>query len=161
MAIAAWGSTRGRRVPVYIAGGLLMTIAHAVFGLLQTPLLLCIGMFAIVFPLPIANVPFFSMLQSKVPPDLQGRVFALVNQLSGGLRPIGMLLIGPLADQVIEPAVGTPAWEPFAPFFGNSAGAGIGLIFTITGLVMVALNLLLIAIPSVRTMEQDLPDYEA
>ena len=47
-----------------------------------------------------------SIIQLKVPPDLQGRIFALLFQLMYIATPLALLLTGPLVDHVLEPAVG-------------------------------------------------------
>ena len=41
-----------------------------------------------------------AMLQSTVPPEMQGRVFATQNSLVMAMGPLGLALLGPLADEV-------------------------------------------------------------
>jgi len=90
---------------------------------------------------------------------VQGRVFGVIDQIVMLLTPIAYLFAGPLADQVFEPLVATPAWEPFAPFFGAGAGAGMGLLFAISGLLTFATVVLARFNQTVWTMETTLPDY--
>jgi DHA3 family macrolide efflux protein-like MFS transporter len=45
-------------------------------------------------------VPMEAILQSAVPPEMQGRVFAARNSLFMGVGPLGFLILGPLADVV-------------------------------------------------------------
>ena len=45
-----------------------------------------------------ANGPFFAILQSTVPPEMQGRVFTVLMSVSMAAAPIGLALAGPLAD---------------------------------------------------------------
>lgn len=45
-----------------------------------------------------ANGPFFAILQSTVPPEMQGRVFTVLMSVSMASAPIGLALAGPLAD---------------------------------------------------------------
>jgi hypothetical protein len=75
------------------------------------------------------------------------------------LIPISYLLVGPLADQVFEPAVGTPGWQTVAPLVGDGAGSGYGLLMLIAGAVLVVTTAIVYAIPRVRHMEAELPDY--
>jgi hypothetical protein len=110
-------------------------------------------------PLPFVNAAFFSMLQIKVPPDLQGRVFAVVTQLAMLLSPVANLLAGLIADHVAEPAVGGPGWQVVAPLVGNQHGAGMGLIALSCGLVLSLLTIVVYAVPAIRHIERDLPDY--
>ena len=46
-----------------------------------------------------ANGPFFAILQSVVPPMMQGRVFTVLMSISMSAAPIGLALAGPLADR--------------------------------------------------------------
>lgn len=47
---------------------------------------------------PLANGPLFAMLQSKVAPEMQGRVFSMIGSLAGLAAPIGTALAAPVAD---------------------------------------------------------------
>jgi DHA3 family macrolide efflux protein-like MFS transporter len=46
-----------------------------------------------------ANGPFFAILQSIVPPEMQGRVFTVLMSVSMMIAPFGLALAGPLADR--------------------------------------------------------------
>jgi MFS transporter, DHA3 family, macrolide efflux protein len=48
----------------------------------------------------LANGPFFAVLQSVVPPTLQGRVFTVLMSISMSAAPIGLAVAGPLADRL-------------------------------------------------------------
>lgn len=156
--IGLWGGTRPR-IHTIVISAIAIFAALSLFGTLRHPALLCLGMFAITFPLPIGNAPFFSMLQAKVPADLQGRVFAVVMQISSLFRPVGLLLIGPLVDRVAEPAVGKSGWDAVAPIVGDGTGAGMGLILFVAGGTMAIMTLLFYLLPTVRSIEATLPDY--
>ncbi len=153
-----WGGTRPRIHTIMPA--LLMTSAGMIFiGIGQTPLILATAMFFAFLPLPMVNAAFMSIMQLKVAPDVQGRVFALIGQISMALLPVSALLSGPLADRVFEPAVSQPGWQIVAPLVGYEAGAGIGLMFVVVGLVMVTLTAFVYALPAMRRLEATLPDF--
>ena len=139
----------------------LASLLIILFGMAQTPIALVGAAFVMLMPLPATNSAFMSILQEKVAPDVQGRVFALVNQIALILAPLSNLLIGPLVDQVFEPAVRQSGWERIAPFVGSEAGAGIGLLFVFAGVGAAILSLIAYAQPSIRTAEHKLPSYEA
>ncbi len=56
-----------------------------------------------------ANGPFFAILQSVVPPSMQGRVFTVLMSVSISATPIGLALAGPLADRSGR-AIMVPSW---------------------------------------------------
>jgi DHA3 family macrolide efflux protein-like MFS transporter len=49
---------------------------------------------------PLVNGPIFALLQEKIAPEMQGRVFTLVSALAGLISPIGMALAAPVADNL-------------------------------------------------------------
>lgn len=156
--VGIWGGTK-QRVHTIMPAAILLGIFIMLYGMAQSvPFLMLISFLALI-PNPFINALFMSILQAKVAPDVQGRVFAVISQLAMLMMPISMLMAGPLADQVFEPMVGTAAWTPFAPFFGTEPGAGIGLMFGISGLLSAVVSVVMYLNPSVRQLETSLPDY--
>lgn len=155
-----WGGTKPR-IHTILPGIIVGAFFLAVIGVSQSVLLLAVLLFLMMLPIPMINAAAMSLMQSKVAPDIQGRVFAAMGQISMVLIPISYLVVGPLADTVFEPAVGMAGWERVAPLVGDSAGAGMGLIMLIAGSLLVVTTVLVYAIPRVRHMEAELPDYVA
>lgn len=158
IAIGVWGAGRFR-IHLIMLGILFGSFFLALVGISRTPLALGVTLFALTLPMPMVNAVFTSIIQAKTPPDIQGRVFATLGQISMLLIPLAYLVVGPLSDQVFESAVGTPGWERVAPLVGSSAGAGMGLIMVIAGVIGFVITALIYAIPRVRSLERDLPDY--
>jgi len=156
--ISVWGGTRPR-IYTIIGSVAAMGIAVMLFGMSQTTAILALTSFFVMFPNMFANVSLQSILQAKVAPDLQGRVFAAIGQMAMLMSPIAYLIAGPLADNVMSPLVSQPQWETVAPFVGSGDGAGIGLLFVLSGIATVVLALSMLFVPSVRNVEADLPDF--
>ncbi|WP_380083583.1 hypothetical protein [Deinococcus lacus] len=53
-----------------------------------------------VFTLPVADTHLSTMLQTQIPPDLQGRVFAVRQMLAQSVSPLSIVLFGGLAGRV-------------------------------------------------------------
>lgn len=101
--------------------------------------------------------------QLKVEPALQGRIFGLQATLQTLSVPVGYLLAGPLADQLLEPAMregGTLA-TIFGGLIGTGPGAGMGLMFFFTAIGGFTIAMIGYLIPAVRNVERDLPDFDA
>jgi DHA3 family macrolide efflux protein-like MFS transporter len=128
-------------------------------GAARTVPTIAASLFLTLFALVFTNAPFWSILQAKIAPDLQGRVFAAYNQVSMLTTPLAALIAGPLADRVFEPARRQPAWQSISWLVGAGAGAGMGLMFVVSGASILALTLAVYAVPSVRRLEADLPDH--
>lgn len=158
MTVAIVGKVRHRMWLIF-GGMLLLGLAMIVYGTARTPVLLGITLALMFFPLPAVGALFATILQNKTPADLQGRVFGAYGQMGMLLTPFSFLITAALVDNVLEPAVGTPGWEVFAPLLGNAPGAGIGLMLVIVGGIIVATTLLVMLQPGIRQLETRLPDY--
>ena len=96
-------------------------------------------------------------------PDVQGRVFAtrrLIAQITG---PLGMLIAGPLADRVFEPAMSANGtWAArFGWLVGTGPGAGMGLMLVFVGLLGTTAGIVGYAVRAIRNIERIMPDHDA
>jgi MFS family permease len=160
LVMTAWGGTRPR-VHTVFPGVAIQGVFLALAGAAQTPVTVAAVFFLFMFTIPIANAATMSIFQAKIAPDLQGRVFAAVAQINGLLTPLVYLAMGPLADKVFEPARRAPVWRLFGWAFGDAPGAGMGLMLAIGGALAFVTALAFYAVPAMRRIESDLPDFEA
>jgi hypothetical protein len=98
--------------------------------------------------------------QSKVAPDVQGRVFATQQMIARAAAPLAYLLAGPLADRLLEPLFSSTGQltENVGQFIGSGPGRGIGFLFILMGIVKMGVVIVGYANPSIRHVEDDLPD---
>ncbi|MEM8536161.1 MAG: MFS transporter, partial [Chloroflexota bacterium] len=161
LVMSAWGGPKERVHGVLLGMIGSFLLGSLVMGISSTVLWWCIGAFCTAFFIPILNGSNQAIWQAKVPPDVQGRVFATRRLIAQVTLPIAMLSAGPLADQLFEPAM-QPDGSGVALFswlVGSGAGAGIALIFVVTSLIGALGALSGYAIPAVRKIETILPDY--
>ena len=157
--IAAWGGTRPRMKTIIVC--LMVTgVMFLFYGLLRTPISISVVLFLLFMNLPIGQTMYISILQVKSPPDLQGRIFALNDQLGFIGSTFSFALTGYLVDHVVNPSVGTRVWAVFQPVVGKGAGAGIGLVQVGTGVIILLATLTFFASAQIRELEAHLPDYE-
>jgi MFS family permease len=156
--IAAWGGTRPR-IHTIFPSMLVTGLMFLVYGMARTPWVLGAALFILMIPLPLSQALIVSILQLKTPPDMQGRIFAVVRQLGFLGATASFLLVGPLVDRVLEPAVGGPGWAWAKPIVGSQPGAGMGLLLVLTGLIILGVTCAVYASPAVRRLEAALPDY--
>jgi len=155
------GGRLGSRMNTVMLGVVAAAFFLGLAGVAREALGLGASLFLMLFALAFTDAPFWSILQAKVAPDLQGRVFAAYLQLIMLLGPLAFLVAGPLADQVFEPARRQPVWRGMGWLVGDRPGAGMGLMFVAAGALVLALSLAVCAIPAVRRLEADLPDHVA
>ncbi len=108
--------------------------------------------------MPIIGGPSLAIWQSKVAPDLQGRVLAVRPLVSSALTPLALLLSGFLADSVFEPAMQGELGRTLEPLLGTGDGRGYALLFVLAGLFTALTGLLGYLLPRSRKVERDLPD---
>jgi len=106
LTLSVWGGFR-RKMLTTLMGLILQGIGTLLIGLAPSSAFgLALGsMFATGFMNVFVNGPFFAMLQAKVAPEMQGRVFMLVGSVCGMMAPLGMAIAGPVAD-----ALGVQFW---------------------------------------------------
>jgi len=91
-----------------------------------------VSMFVFGFMNSIANSSFFSVLQSLIPHEMQGRVFTLIMSSSVAVSPLGLALAGPIVEVT-----------------------GLRFWFVISGFVFMIGSLVGFTVPVVRTLEED------
>jgi MFS family permease len=162
LVMSAWGGTK-RKVHGVLGGWTLSGLFGTVItGLGRTLPVWAAGSFFGAFLVPPINSSNQAIWQAKVAPDLQGRVFATRRLIAWFVNPFAMLLVGPLADNVFEPAMIQGGWlaDTFGWLVGSGSGAGMALIIIFAGLAMSAVGLAGYLVPAVREAEVILPDHE-
>jgi DHA3 family macrolide efflux protein-like MFS transporter len=162
--ITAWGGPKIR-----VRGVLWGWFIAGLFGLVllgstQSVPIWVVSMFLGSFVGPIINSSNQAIWQSKVAPDIQGRVFSarlLIAQVSG---PLAMLLAGPTADRWLEPAMAasnSPLAGTFGWLTGTGPGSGMALMIIFSGLAVTLVAIVGMLNPLVRNVETLLPDHKA
>jgi hypothetical protein len=158
--IGAWGGPKQR------AAGLVGFIALSGLGLLLTGLrasvgVIGVGLFLMMFFIPMAQACSTTLNQSKIEPSIQGRLFAVRGLISQSMMPLAFLMAGPLADRIFGPLM-LPGGALANSFFGNllgvGQGRGVGLLFVLSGLLLVLASGLAWGNPRIRRVETELPD---
>lgn len=157
--LSIWGGTKIRihtiMIGMLITGGFLI-----IFGITRAKVLLFIALFILMMPLPITGALITSIVQVKIPPYMQGRVFALMSQLSFVATPVSFLITGPIVDKILEPNVGKGWWKVLEPMFGVQPGVGMGFLLSFTGLIIITVTIIAYSSPRVRRLEKETKDYE-
>jgi len=160
LAMSAWGGPK-RRVPWVIATIALASLGYLVSGLRASIPLIAAGRFILLFFIPFAAALSQAVFQVKVPPDLQGRVFAIRGMIAMSISPLAHAMSGPLADKVFEPLLskgGALSQTFVGDWLGVGPGRGIGLIMVISCLFLWAQSLLALAHPRIRLVEDEILD---
>lgn len=159
--LSVWSGAR-RRIYSMFAGMTVAGLAAIVISLRANAWLVGMG-------LVVTGISFVFIMgtirviwQTKVAPDMLGRVFGLQIALGVGGQSLGILLAGWLADNIFEPLLtGNGALvASLGAVIGAGPGRGMALMFLLVGLIQLVTVLVSVLMPSVRLLEDRLPDHD-
>jgi len=162
LVMSAWGGPK-RRVHGVLSGWILASLFGVVLmGLGREVIIWSAASFLGSFMTPVINGSNQAIWQSKVPPDLQGRVFSIRRLIAWFVNPLAMLIAGPLADFVLEPAMqtGGSLSAIFGDLVGTGPGTGMSLLFIFCGIAAALVGLAGYAFADVRLAEDRMPDHD-
>jgi MFS family permease len=160
LAVSIWGVPR-RRVATLLAVLVFQALILFLGGAQPSIPLIALATFAFMLSLPVAVTCNQTILQSKIAPAVQGRVFAVAGMVAAGSLPLAALAAGPLADRVFEPLLspgGGLAHTAAGHLLGTGSGRGVGLMFIVLGaLVLITVGIAALN-PRLRNLESEIPD---
>ncbi len=160
--MSAWGGPK-RRMHGALVGWIIYSLfGNILFGLgnglgIWIPAILIAGMGS-----NIGVVTSQAILQVKVAPDVQGRVFSARRMLTWFPDTFTPILGGLLADHIMEPAMQSQNWlsNLFGWMVGTRPGSGMALIMVVFGLLTLMTMMSGYIIPQIRNLEDILPDHD-
>jgi MFS family permease len=165
--VGAWGGFK-RRIHGVLLGWTLSFVGILItgFGRSEPSWMVGIwaaGIFISSLIVSLINGSNQAIWMAKVSVEVQGRVFSARRLIAWFANPLAALIAGPLADHVMEPAMmeGGSGVGAFEWLVGTGPGAGMSLLFILTGLVGLAMSLGSYLIPLIRNVEDILPDHDA
>ncbi|MGD9101362.1 MAG: MFS transporter, partial [Anaerolineae bacterium] len=158
---STWGGPQKGLIRVVI-GGIPLYMSGIMFaGLQPHPAFPALGLAFNVFFVAVVQSISNAIWQLKVAPEVQGRVFSLRYMLASLITPLAYLVAGPLADRVFEPLMqegGALARTVLGDLLGVGPGRGIGLIYVLSGVLVILISLLAYLNPRIRRLEEEVPD---
>ncbi len=157
--VAVWGGTK-RRIYSVFGAHLLVGVGLILFGLRPNLILMTIAGFGISSILPLRDGATEAIWRSKVPPELQGRVFALLQMVGSAAFGLAYLIVGPLGDGIFEPLMDLngPLADSVGRVIGAGDGRGMALCVVLAGALTLAMTVMAILNSRIRQMENQLPE---
>lgn len=154
--LTLWGGPR-RLLRGVFGFETIVCLTTLAIGLTTNPVLLSLSVWLYFSAISLGDGCATALWQRHVPLELQGRVFALREALAVAALPLGLLLVAPLAEFVLEPRLQPGgAWaDGLGAVIGVGPGRGTGLVFVAAGL----LNLLVLVAgwctPRIRQLDEE------
>ena len=159
--MSAWGGPQKQKIPILIVFIGLAVSGLLVSGLRANTLVVSAGRVILLLFIPFASALSQAVFQTKVPADIQGRVFAIRGVIARSMTPIAFVIAGPLADHVFEPLMaerGLLSPTLLGVALGTGTGRGIGLMMIASCIFMWIGSLVAYANPRIRRLEDEIPD---
>jgi len=120
MILSAWGGFK-KNIITTLLGILGLAFGTALIALTPSNMffLAVIGMAISGLMQPMANGPLFAIMQAHVEPEIQGRVFSMLESMVSAMMPISMLIAAPVAEWI-----GIRGWLLFGAVGCLIIGAG-------------------------------------
>ncbi|MGC9088889.1 MAG: MFS transporter [Caldisericia bacterium] len=148
--MTVWGGTK-KKVYSLIGGILLSSVGMIFFGLTKTVIFLSISGFFIMFLNVITNSSSQAIWQSKVPPNLQGRVFSARRVIAQLVGTIPMITSGPIVDKFLYKFFIDS--NKFFNYFGIGKGGALSFLAVFSGILTVIVAIVAFANKLVMNVE--------
>lgn len=157
--MSAWGGPRRRMQGLYFFS-LIQGVSLIVAGWRADLTLIAVAFFFFAASVPFSESCIQILWQSKTPAPMQGRIFAFRRFAVQAVAPFGILVAGPLADRVFEPALATGGAlaSSAGRLLGTGAGRGVGMLMVMMGFAILALIAAAASSTRLRRLEEELPD---
>src|SRR4051794_18776122 len=154
LVIARWGLGANPVRTMLLVNVVLWSIS-SVFTLRSWIALLAAGMFLYLCIMPFAEAAEQTVLQRVVPFSRQGRVFGFAQSVEMSAAPLTAFLVSPIAEFVAIPFMTTGSGvQLIGGWFGTGPERGLALVFTVTGLVGLAVTLIALRTRYYRQLSQ-------
>lgn len=130
-----------RPARVVLACNLVNWVVCATFTLRSSIVWLVAGMLVWLTLIPIVEAAEQTVLQRSVPLERQGRVFGFAQLVENAASPLTAIFIGPIAEAFVMPTMtdGRGA-DWIGGWFGTGPDRGLALIFTVAGVLGIAVT---------------------
>ncbi|OXL83769.1 hypothetical protein BCV73_12215 [Paenibacillus sp. SSG-1] len=156
-AAAVWWGHFRYKIRFIFSGSILTSLMFVLLGTSTHVIVLGAAVFLLMLPLAMTGALFYSILQRKTPLSLQGRVFAAYGQLCALMAPMSFLITGPMADQWLERfLLGTKLSPWLTWIIGSENATSIGLIFIVSGLLLLLGTMWTLLSRQVRRLDSDI-----
>ena len=160
--VSTWGGFKKRIRGMLIGWALFAFFGMIIFGLGRSLYVWIPTAVLASLTFPLTQSASNAIWQSKVAPDIQGRVFSARRLIAWITQPIMPVIAGALADYVTEPAMlgQTMLAKAFGWLVGTEPGSGMSLQFLAAGLGYILVVIIAWFIPTIRNVETLLPDHD-
>ncbi len=141
-----------------IAGVAVIGVGLVLIALRPDLPVVVLGVVVVLAALPVAGAASGTINQTEVALELQGRLTAFRRVISESLTLPAVIIVTPLVEQVVEPAMQPGGWaaDVVGPIIGVGEGRGLALAMIVAGMMVVAVALGMLLDPWLRPLDRRL-----
>lgn len=160
LVMSIWGGPRVRRMDTIRWLTVVMGCCALVAAWRPNLVLICAGTFMISASIILGNGIVMTIIQTKVPARMQGRVIAIDTMISTVTAPIGFGVLAPQGTALMEWLMREfPTFESMThAVLGEGGGRAIALVYVLCGLVSILLVLVTLRWRTLTHFDDDVPD---
>ncbi|MDZ8023824.1 MAG: MFS transporter [Nostoc sp. DedQUE01] len=155
--MSIWGGGEKSLSPLFLFSAL-NGIGLIITGIKPFIPTIALGIFISFFTLPIILGINSTILQTSIPPNIQGRVLSLFYTLAGLAGAFGNLSASPLTDGFLEPMLSTDGVlaSTVGRLIETGSGRGIGFLMVLEGLLVLIISVILYNYFALKQMDEEL-----
>ncbi|MEV4085471.1 amino acid adenylation domain-containing protein, partial [Nonomuraea fuscirosea] len=163
LVMIVWGGPRRLRLRGVLLCSLVLGCFCLLTGLRADLAVIAVGVCGITLWITLLNGIYTTIVQVKVPQRFHGRVFAMNTLIAWSTLPIGYALVAPYAASLLDPLLldGGALAGTVGAVIGTGPGRGIGFMYVLFGLVIVAITLAAMRVPALARFDREVPDAVA
>lgn len=156
--VSAKKESRCKAMSIFISAAVSFLLGDIVMAIGKNVFWWSLAAVAASLPIPFIIANQNTILYQKIPPSMQGRVFAVRNAIQYSTIPIGIILGGYLADHVFEPFMRSegPVASLLEKVVGNGSGSGMAVMFLCTGICGFAISVAACFNQEIRKLDSSL-----
>lgn len=141
LAMSVWGGPKHRRMDAVRALSVILGLSAILVAARPAIIPVCVGVFLISGLIVVVNGVVMTIIQTKVPARIQGRVFAINTMVSTAAAPLGFGVLAPQGTVLMEWMLkNVPGLAPVVHLLlGDGPGRPIAMLYTVCGLAAILL----------------------
>ncbi|MEO0767850.1 MAG: MFS transporter [Cyanobacteria bacterium J06649_4] len=154
--VSIWGGPK-QRIQGVLGGYIGAGLSKTVFGFGQALTVWLPAQVCSSLNFPLLSSARSALWMEHVTPATQGRLFAANSLAIQSASALAVLLAGPLADRVLEPAMMSGGWLAhwLAFGFGSGPGAGMAVLYVTCAVAMMLVGIGGFLLPQLKTITSD------
>lgn len=149
------GGPKEKKAAAILGYGVLLGLCLMLMGARPSVPLVAVAIFGITLGIPVVNGSLMALWMPRIPAELRGRTYAVIQMLVWSTEPIAYVTAGVLADRLFKPLLvpGGPLAGSLGALVGVGPTRGIGVLLAVVGVFVLAVTVGMALVPHFRTAD--------